>query len=123
MSAVSILYVDDEINNLLLFKANFRRKYNVFLAQSGPEGLKELASHHDISVVISDMRMPVMSGIEFIRRARVKYPHMTYFILTGFEYNYEIDKALKDSTIQRYFTKPFDVNEIECAIDGVTKSK
>ena len=123
MDNVSILYVDDEENNLLLFKANFRKKYNVLLAQSGSEGLEQLSAHQgEIIVVISDMRMPKMSGIEFIRQAKDKYPEIAYFILTGFEFNHEIDKALKDATIQKFFTKPFDAGDIESAIEEIKNS-
>ncbi len=122
MINLSILYVDDEENNLFLFKANFRNKYNIYLAQSGKEGLDILQNHqNEIIVVISDMRMPKMSGVEFIREAKVVHPSIAYFILTGYDYNEEIDKALKEGVIQKFFTKPFDLAEIESAISEVVK--
>lgn len=114
---IKILYVDDEESNLFLFKVNFDSKYPVFTASSGPQGLRELETHHDeIIVVISDMRMPSMNGVEFIRKAREKYENIVYFILTGYDYNEEIDAALKSNIIQKFFTKPFDMQEIEKAI-------
>ncbi len=115
---VNILYVDDEEANLFLFHVNFKDKYTVYTATSGIDGLEKLDAHHDeIVVVISDMRMPKMNGVEFIQQAKQKYENIIYFILTGFDYNDEIDEALKGETIQRFFTKPFEMDEIERAID------
>jgi two-component system, response regulator, stage 0 sporulation protein F len=111
-----ILYVDDESFNLLLFELNFRDKYTVLLANNGVEGLAILDNNSDINVVISDMRMPGMSGIEFIRKAREKYPDKKFYILTGFEMTIEIQDALKNGIILKYFSKPFNVNEIDAAI-------
>ncbi len=114
---ITILYVDDEEANLFLFKVNFETKYSVYTAESGPKGLEELDLHGDeIIVVISDMRMPDMNGIEFIRKAREKYDNILYFILTGFDYNDEIDQALQEKVIHKFFTKPFDMAEIESSI-------
>lgn len=115
---VTVLYVDDEENNLFLFKSAFGNTYNVLTALSGPEGLKKLEKFHDnIIVVISDMRMPTMSGIEFVSQAKGKYANIAYFILTGFDYNDQIQEALRKDVIQRFFTKPFDVEEIKKSIE------
>jgi len=62
----TILYVDDEPINLELFEMNFQKRFNVLKALSGAEGLKILESKADISFVVSDMKMPGMSGLEFI---------------------------------------------------------
>ena len=84
LDEIAILYVDDEDMNLFLFKSNFGKKYPVFTANSGPEGLKVLEENDDkIIVVISDMSMPGMNGVEFIMKAQQKYPLIGYFILTG----------------------------------------
>ena len=67
----TILYVDDEDVNLFLFEKTFESYYTVITAKSGDEGLKKIEEHQkDIAVVISDMRMPGMNGIEFIEIAR-----------------------------------------------------
>jgi response regulator RpfG family c-di-GMP phosphodiesterase len=116
-----ILYVDDEEANLFLFKINFQSKFSVLTAKSGDEGLALLEANHDeITVVISDMRMPKMNGIEFIRKAREKFSNICYFILTGYDYDDEIDKAIKSKMVLKYFTKPFEMNEIESAIKEAT---
>ncbi len=114
---IAILYVDDEEVNLFLFRTNFEASYPVFTAISGEDGLNELADHSDkIIVVISDMRMPGMSGIEFIRKARKKYSNIVYFILTGYACNEEIEEALEQRVIHQWFSKPFDMEKIEEAI-------
>jgi response regulator RpfG family c-di-GMP phosphodiesterase len=111
-----ILYIDDEPTNLLLFKINFENKFTVITGLSGFEGLKLLEKNQDITVVISDMKMPVMNGIEFIQKARILYPKIAYFILTGFEITQEIENALKEGVICEYFQKPFKINEIYSTI-------
>jgi response regulator RpfG family c-di-GMP phosphodiesterase len=119
---VTVLYVDDEENNLFLFKASFSGEYNVLTALSGNEGLEKLEKFHkDIIVVISDMRMPNMNGIEFVQKARERYSNIAYFILTGFDYNEQIQNALNNNLIQSFFTKPFDVAEIKKSIDDAVE--
>ena len=70
----TILYVDDEEINLFIFEQTFQDDYKVFTANSGEEGLKQLDNHAEsILVVISDMRMPNMNGVEFITQAKAKH--------------------------------------------------
>ena len=71
---VKILYVDDEIINLQLFEINFSKNYNVIIADNGFSGLEILENNPDISVVISDMKMPNMNGLEFIKKAKSSNP-------------------------------------------------
>lgn len=114
---ITVLYVDDEEVNLFLFEKMFESTYNVFTASSGPEGLEKLAMYkEEIIVVISDMRMPEMNGIEFIKKASHQFKNIIYFILTGYAHNQEIEESLNSGLIQRFFTKPYEVNEIETAI-------
>lgn len=115
---ITVLYVDDEELNLFLFEKSFESLYKVVTALSGTEGLEKLESHHDeIIVVISDMRMPSMNGIEFISKAKEKFQNIAYFILTAFDYNEQIEDALENKLIHRFFTKPFDITEIQQAVD------
>lgn len=117
-SDISVLYVDDEEPNLLLFKAIFERKYEILTAISGEAGLGELKfAHNKIIVVVSDMNMPGMNGVEFIRKARAMYSNIGYFILTGYGWNSEIEEAIDQNIVNRFFTKPFESEEIERAIE------
>ena len=121
-----ILYADDEFINLQLFKINFSNKYEVFTAENGKIGLEVLDNNPDITVVISDMRMPLMNGLEFIKKAKGKYPDIKFYILTGFQITEEIQEALDSKLILKYFSKPFDFNEIDAALlegIGIKKSR
>ncbi len=118
---LKIMYVDDEELNLQLFKLNFDKKYKVVTAESGISALNLLEEHLDTIIVISDMKMPIMPGIEFIRKAKVKYPDIKYYILTGYDITDEIQEALNAKLILKYFRKPFDINEIENAIRAALK--
>lgn len=116
---IGILYVDDEKINLELFALVFKNKFNVITVDSGFEGLEKLEENKDICVVISDMKMPEMNGIEFIKNAKKKFDNLVYFILTGFEITEEIADALNEKLINRYFKKPFNSKEIENTINDV----
>ena len=113
----TILYVDDEEVNLMLFEINFKERFNIISAYSGYQGLKFLEQLENITIVVSDMKMPGMSGIEFIKEAKERFPNIVYFILTGYEITDEISAALKDKLINDYFKKPFDMSEIEASIN------
>ncbi len=114
---IKIIYVDDEEINVMLFNINFSVNFEVYTGYSGFEGLKLLDEHPDTKVVISDMKMPEMNGIEFIQAAKEKYPEKKFYILTGFEITDEIQSALNSGLIQKYFRKPFDMQEVEKAIN------
>jgi YesN/AraC family two-component response regulator len=111
-----ILYVDDEPINLQLFEINFRKKYRIITAENGPEGLEKLEENPDTVIIISDMRMPYMSGLEFIIKAKEKYPDKKFYILSGFEITPEIRAALDSGLILKYFNKPFNIEEIDASI-------
>lgn len=116
---ISLLYVDDEPINLKLFELNVQCTFNVITALSGFEGLEILKNNPDIPIVISDMRMPRMDGLEFIAKAKEQFPNIIFYILTGYEINEEISEALNDKLINKYFRKPLDYKEIEKSITDV----
>lgn len=119
---IKLLYVDDEYINLELFKINMEKKYQVIIAVNGNEGLQMLYENPDTTLVISDMKMPGMNGIEFIEKARETYPEKKYFILTGFEITDEIRNALNKGHIIKYFRKPFNMKEINSALEMATNA-
>jgi response regulator RpfG family c-di-GMP phosphodiesterase len=119
---IKILYVDDEPINLKLFEINFARDFEIFVAEDGSNGLNILEKEPDIKVIISDMKMPGMNGIEFIAKAREKYPAKKYYILTGFEITKEIQDAIESGMILKYFRKPFNIKEIRSTIEMVLKT-
>lgn len=103
-----LLYVDDEEPNLFLFRITFEDDFHTLTAQSGTKGLKILQETDDIDVVISDMRMPVMNGLEFIEKVKAINPNLPCLILSGYERNLEMVEAIENKTIVEYFMKPFD---------------
>lgn len=117
-----ILYVDDEPINLLLFKNNFKEEYEVLTAEDGFKGLKVLDDNSDTLVIISDMKMPGMNGVEFITKAKEKYPDKKFYILTGFEITAEIQEALDTGLILEYFSKPFEVDKMHNIIAEAVKN-
>ncbi|HPF52454.1 MAG TPA: response regulator [Draconibacterium sp.] len=119
MTKPKILYVDDEPINLLLFEANLDRKYEVLKANNGLEGLAVIADHPDIKIVFSDMKMPNMNGIEFIKEASKIISECFFYILTGFEITNEIQHSLDSGLIQKYYGKPTNMKDILNEIEAV----
>lgn len=113
----SILYVDDEEQNLISFKATFRREYEIFTAITGKEGL-EIAKNNPIDLIITDQRMPEMTGIEFLEKVLPERPDAIRMILTGFSDIEVIIQAINTGRIYRYITKPWDENELRMTIEN-----
>ncbi|MCH8330101.1 MAG: PAS domain S-box protein [Bacteroidetes bacterium] len=107
----NILYVDDEQSNLRMFKNLYRRSYNIHTAASGKEGLEILENHH-IHLVISDQRMPKMTGLEFLRKAKKKWSDIPLILLTGYTDHDVLKEAVNEIGIYRYINKPFDDNDM-----------
>lgn len=118
---ISILYVDDEQINLELFNIVFRSAYNVIIAESAEAGLKILFADPEIKIVISDMKMPVMDGIQFIKEAKKRFKHIVYYILTGYEITDEIKDAIENKLINKYFKKPFNKTELLLELKTVSE--
>lgn len=114
--AISILYVDDEANNLIAFRAVFRTKYTIFTALSGLEGL-EILSENDVQIIITDQRMPNMTGVEFLEEVIEKYPSPIRILLTGYTDMSAIIDAVNKGSIFQYLNKPWDEEELEEVIE------
>jgi len=111
-----ILYVDDEEDNLVVFNATFRRDYEVHLASSGKEGL-EIVKKFPIQLIITDQRMPEMTGIQFLEKVIPEYPNCIRMILTGFSDIEAIIQAINTGRVYRYITKPWNKDELKLNID------
>jgi signal transduction histidine kinase len=112
MDAPTILYVDDDKENLRTFKRLFRKQYNVLLAESGEEGLQIIHLHSPIPLIISDQRMPEMTGIEFLEKTIKISPDSIRMIITGFTDVQALIDAINTGRVYRYITKPWDVQEL-----------
>ncbi len=104
-----ILFVDDDINLLHAIKRQYRKKFNIVTASSGREGL-ELLAKEKFAVVVSDLQMPEMNGIEFLSTVKDQYPDIVRIMLTGnADLSAAID-AVNDGNIFRFCTKPCPVD-------------
>jgi CheY-like chemotaxis protein len=104
----TLLLVDDERNVLLSLNRLFsRRGYSVLMANSGVEGLA-LLEQHDIGVILSDQRMPGMTGVEFLSEVKQRHPDIVRLMLSGFADLKAVTAAINEGDIYRFLTKPCD---------------
>ena len=113
---ITILYVDDEENNLTSFKATFRLRYNVITALSGDEALKILEARA-VELIITDQRMPNMTGIEFLEKVLEKYPDPIRLLLTGYADMTAVIDSVNKGKIFHYLTKPWNEEELDKTIE------
>jgi len=111
-----ILYIDDEKDNLTVFQSAFRRNFKVHLAASGTEGLG-IMKKEDIHLVITDQRMPEMTGVEFLEKIIPDHPDCIRMVLTGFSDVEAIIQAINKGRVYRYITKPWNKEELKITID------
>ncbi len=107
-----ILFVDDEENILHAYKLSLRKKFKVVTANSGPEGLEKLEAEGPFAVIVSDMKMPGMDGIEVLSRAADIAPDTVRMMLTGFAELQTAVEAVNSGKIFRFLTKPCPADEI-----------
>ena len=109
---INLLYVDDEENNLMSFKASFRLKYNVMIANSAAEGMKIL-ENKPVEIIITDQRMPNMTGIEFLEKVLEIYPDPMRILLTGYTDMTAVIDAVNKGKIYHYLSKPWSEELID----------
>ena len=112
---ITILYVDDEENNLFSFKATFRIKYKVLTALSGNEAL-DILEKNQVHIIITDQRMPEMTGIEFLEKVLVKFPDPMRILLTGYADMNAVIDAVNKGKIFHYLAKPWNEEELDLTI-------
>jgi EAL domain-containing protein (putative c-di-GMP-specific phosphodiesterase class I)/FixJ family two-component response regulator len=104
----TLLLVDDEPHILASLMRVFRRDgYHILSVHSGAEGL-ELLSKHKVDVIISDQRMPGMTGVEFLQQAKVNYPDTIRIVLSGYTELKSVTDAINEGSVYRFLTKPWD---------------
>ena len=115
-SKPKILVVDDEPDNLDLLYRTFCRDYQVLRAISGPAALDLLEQEGDVSVIISDQRMPIMSGTEFLSQTATQYPDIIRIILTGYTDVEDLVEAINSGKVFKYVTKPWESDELKAVV-------
>lgn len=112
---MKILYVDDEPHNLKAFKANFRRDFTLFTAESGAEGL-EIFKNEDLNLILTDQRMPNMTGIEFLVEVQKINPEPMRILITGYSDINAVIDAINRGQVYRYLNKPWHYEDLKATI-------
>ena len=112
-----VLYVDDEAGNLAAFNAAFRRDFDVRLAQGADEAMEALGQER-IDVMITDQRMPTVTGINLVRKTKETHPEVVKMILTGFADHDVVLAALNEGLVYRFFEKPWIPSLIVQEVQG-----
>jgi len=117
----SLLYVDDEVTNLRVFKSNFRRFYKVYTVANPYEAI-EMLKEHEIQVIVTDQRMPEMTGTEFLEKILPDFPDVIKIILTGFTDIEAIKDGINRCGIYKYITKPWNFDEMKAVLERAFES-
>ena len=117
----TILYLDDEEDNLTSFRAVFRRFYHVYTANNADEAM-EILEKSNINLVISDQRMPGITGVQFLEKVYQSYPDTIRMILTGYSDMQAIIDAINKGRIYYYITKPWKFDTLKIILDNALES-
>src|SRR5947199_2664373 len=110
-----ILLVDDEPEILFSLRGLLRKEFELYTAESGAEALAILRQH-PVHVIMTDQRMPQMTGVELLRRARGDCPEAVRMIFTGYADIKAVIDAINQGQIYRYLTKPWDPDELRAVL-------
>jgi len=113
MTATHLLIVDDEENVRNALKRSLRNEGYVVLAAEGPQDGLRLFKEYPIDIVVSDHLMPHMTGIEFLKLVRDRYPDVARIMLTGYADMDTAIKAINEGEIYRFLQKPWDDLELK----------
>lgn len=120
----TLLLVDDEENILRSIRRILRGlNINVVMATSGPSAL-DILQHQEVNLIISDMRMPEMSGTEFLSQAAQNYPHVPRILMTGYSDMESTIEAINEGRISNYLPKPWDDDRLKSIVaDGLQRTQ
>ena len=110
-----ILLVDDEPEILFSLRGLLRQEFELYTAESGAEAL-EILRRHPVHVIMTDQRMPQMTGVELLRRSRGECPEAVRIMFTGYADIKAVIDAINQGQIYRYLTKPWDPDELRAVL-------
>ena len=110
-----LLIVDDELPNLRLLERLFQHDYSCLTASSGEEAMS-LLDQHEVAVIISDQRMPQMTGIELLKRSADRRPHMVRILLTGYTDLEALVEAVNCGLVYMYISKPWNNDDLKLRV-------
>jgi response regulator RpfG family c-di-GMP phosphodiesterase len=108
---IRVLYLDDEEPNLFSFKAAFRRDFEIYTATEPNEAVRIL-DEQDIHVILSDQRMPGISGVEFFELIMPDHPDCTRILVTGYADTNAVVDAINKGQVYRFVSKPWNEEEL-----------
>lgn len=111
-SKITVLYVDDEENNLISFKATFRLRYKVLTAINGATAIDMVKKNH-IDIIITDQRMPEMTGVALLEEIIKINPEPMRILLTGYADMGAVVDAVNKGKIYHYLSKPWSEAELD----------
>ncbi|MEM6735965.1 MAG: response regulator [Bacteroidota bacterium] len=114
----TILYVDDEMPNLRGFKSTFRRLYNVLISLV-PEEAFEIVIQEKVDLIVSDHRMPHMSGVQLLKKVFSYDPKIKRIILSGFIKRDDLLETIGDFGIHDFVTKPWDFDSLNATFQRI----
>lgn len=113
---IKVLYIDDELDNLTSFKATFRRNFSIVTAESA-EVAGQILDEERVHVILSDQRMPKMTGIEFFEKIQNTHPDPIRILITGYaDINAVID-AINRGQVYKYLTKPWNEGDVKIYVE------
>ncbi len=120
LSRYPVLVVDDEQDNLDIVRFNFRKVHPLLFAQGGAEAL-EILAREDVACIVSDQRMPGMTGLELLKAARAVRPDAVNVLLTAWADLPVLTAALNEGLAYRYVAKPWSSEELGLALRGAVE--
>ncbi len=113
-----LLFLDDEVDNLEALERLLRKKFNILKASTPDEAFNHLDLNPDISIIISDQRMPLITGVEFLEKSIVTHPESIRILLTGYTDIESVIEAINKGQIYKYITKPWDPVDLQTSLDN-----
>ena len=110
-----LLIVDDEMPNIRLLERLFQHEYHCLTASSGEEAMS-LLDQHEVAVIITDQRMPQMTGIELLKRSADRRPHMVRILLTGYTDLDALVEAVNCGLVYMYVSKPWNNDDLKLRV-------
>lgn len=118
MSKPKLLFLDDEVDNLDAMERLLRKRFTVFKAATPQEAFSYLDQNPDIAIIISDQRMPLITGTEFLEKSIVTHPDTIRILLTGYTDIESVIEAINKGQIYKYITKPWDPVDLQKTLDN-----
>ena len=112
---IKVLYLDDEENNLIAFKALFRKEFDVFTTTSPQEAVAYLNANV-VPIILSDQKMPELSGVEFFELTLNDFPNAVRILVTGYADIEAVIDAINRGQVYRYVAKPWNENDLRVCL-------